>query len=137
MFYMAIGAATTGALAKSIEPIINGLGKGQGEHYAILTGLFITGVFLIRGLSGYLHTVIMTKIGQRIVTDVQQQLHRHLLTADLSYFHQNASGELIMRLTNDVGIMRQAVAECMTSSFKGGLTLIFLIGVMFYQDWRL
>ena len=137
MFYMAIGAATTGALAKSIEPIINGLGKEQGEHYAILTGLFITGVFLIRGLSGYLHTVIMTKIGQRIVTDVQQQLHRHLLTADLSYFHQNASGELIMRLTNDVGIMRQAVAECMTSSFKGGLTLIFLIGVMFYQDWRL
>lgn len=135
--FMAIGAATTGALAKMIEPIVNELGQGHPESYIIGMGLIVIGIFAARGVATYLHTVIMNKIGQRIVTDVQQQLHRHLLSADLSFFHSNSSGELIMRLTNDVGIMRQAVGECMTSTFKGGLTLIFLIGVMFYQDWRL
>lgn len=120
-----------------IEPIVNELGKGHSESYIMGLGLMIIGIFAVRGIATYWHTVIMNKIGQRIVTNVQQQLHRHLLQADLAFFHSNPSGELIMRLTNDVGIMRQAVGECMTSSFKGGLTLIFLIGVMFYQDWRL
>lgn len=136
-FFMALGAATTGGLAKMIEPIVNELGKGHSESYIMGLGLMIIGIFAVRGIATYWHTVIMNKIGQRIVTNVQQQLHRHLLQADLAFFHSNPSGELIMRLTNDVGIMRQAVGECMTSSFKGGLTLIFLIGVMFYQDWRL
>ncbi|MDD3181670.1 MAG: ABC transporter transmembrane domain-containing protein [Alphaproteobacteria bacterium] len=135
--FMAVGAATTGGLAKMIEPIVNELGKGHSESYILGLGAIIVGIFAARGFATYWHTVIMNKIGQRIVTDVQQELHRHLLRADLSFFHSNPSGELIMRLTNDVGIMRQAVGECMTSSFKGGLTLIFLIGVMFYQDWRL
>lgn len=137
ILFMGIAAATTGALAKMIEPIVNEMGKGHSEGYIISMGLVVIGIFAARGIATYFHTVIMNKIGQRIVTDVQQELHRHLLQADLPFFHANPSGELIMRLTNDVGIMRQAVGECMTSSFKGGLTLIFLIGVMFYQDWRM
>ncbi|HAX91797.1 MAG TPA: ABC transporter permease [Rhodospirillaceae bacterium] len=137
IFFMAIGAAATGGLAKMIEPIINQLGKGQSESYILGLGGLVIAIFAARGAATYFHTVIMNRIGQRIVTDVQQQLHRHLLSCDLSFFHTNASGELMMRLTNDVGIMRQAVGECMTSSFKGGLTLIFLVAVMFYQDWKL
>ncbi len=136
-FFMSIAAATTGGLAKMIEPIVNQLGKGHSDAYITGLGGAIIAIFAARGVATYFHTVIMNRIGQRIVTDVQQQLHRHLLTADLSFFHANASGGLISRLTNDVGVMRQAVGECMTSSFKGGLTLLFLIGVMFYQDWRL
>jgi len=136
-FFMALAAATTGALAKVIEPVVNQLGKDLSESYVLGLGGVVIGIFLLRGVATYFHTVIMNRVGQRIVTDVQQQLHRHLLESDLAFFHANASGELIMRLTNDVGIMRQAVGECMTSSFKGGLTLLFLVGVMFYQDWRL
>jgi subfamily B ATP-binding cassette protein MsbA len=136
-FFMAIGAATTGALAKAIEPIVNELGKGQSELYVIGLGGAVLGIFTLRGISTYVHTVIMNRVGQRIVTDVQQEMHRHLLDADLAFFHANASGVLMSRLTNDVAVMRQAVNECMTSSFKSGLTLVALITVMFYQDWKL
>jgi len=135
--FMGLGAATTGALAKMIEPIVNQLGKGLGDMQVLALGGSVLGIFALRGVATYLHTVIMNRIGQRIVTDVQQQMHRHLLEADLAFFHANASGVLMSRLTNDVAVMRQAVGECMTSSFKGGLTLAFLIGVMFYQDWKL
>lgn len=137
MVFMALAAATTGLLAKMIEPIINELGKPHNPMYIYGMAALITGIFAARGGATYVHTVLMNRIGQRIVTDVQQSLHRHLLQADLAFFHANASGTLISRLTNDVTVMRQAVAECMTSSIKGGLTLIMLIGVMFYQDWKL
>jgi len=135
--FMGLSAAATGGLAKMIEPIINQLGKGHTNGYIAGLSSILIGLFFVSGVATYFHTVIMNRIGQRIVTDVQQQLHRHLLQADLVFFHAHASGSLISRLTNDVGIMRQAVGECMTSAFKGGLTLAFLIGVMFYQDWRL
>ena len=135
--FMGVAAATTGGLAKMIEPIVNQLGKGHTPGYIMGMGGIILAIFTARGVATYFHTVIMNRIGQRIVTDVQQAMHRHLLQADLAFFHANASGMLISRLTNDVGVMRQAVGECMTSTFKGSLTLIFLIGVMFYQDWKL
>ncbi len=135
--FMGIGAATTGALAKAIEPIVNELGQGRSGTYIGGLAAAVLGIFALRGLATYVHTVIMNTIGQRIVTDVQQEMHRHLLQADLAFFHANASGSLLTRFTNDVAVMRQAVGECMTSSFKGGLTLLFLIAVMFYQDWKL
>ena len=135
--FMGLAAATTGGLAKMIQPIIDQLGKGHTQGWVLGMGGAILGIFAVRGTATYFHTVIMNRIGQRIVTDVQQTMHRHLLAADLAFFHANASGILISRLTNDVGVLRQAVGECMTSTFKGSLTLIFLIAVMFYQDWKL
>lgn len=137
VIFMGISAAATGGLAKIIEPIINQLGKDLPLPKMMVMSGMILAIFMARGVATYFHTVIMNRIGQRIVTDVQQQLHKHLLDSDLAFFHANASGGLISRLTNDVGIMRSAVGECMTSSFKGTLTLAFLVAVMFYQDWRM
>ena len=136
-FFMALAASMTGAAAAIIKPITDELGKPHAMTQMLGFGMAVVAIFFLRGLGTYFHTVIMNRIGQRIVTDVQQEMYRHLLTSDLAFFHANASGQLISRLTNDVGVMRQAVGECMTSTLKGGLTLIFLVGVMFYQNWHL
>ncbi len=137
MLFMALGACMTGMLARMIEPLVNGFSENHGHAYHAGVAGRIVAIFIGGGLATYFHTVIMNRIGQRIVTDVQQQMYRHLLANDLAFFHANASGTLISRLTNDVAVMRQAMGECLTNSFKGGLTLAFLIGLMFYQDWRL
>lgn len=137
LFFMALTAAMTGAAAKIIQPITDQLGKEHGHFYMLELCATVILIFALRGIGTYFHTIIMNRIGQRIITDVQQQMYTHLMSADLAFFHANASGQLISRLTNDVGVMRQAVGECMTSTFKGGLTLLFLVGVMFYQNWHL
>lgn len=137
MVFMVAGASVTGLLARMIEPLVNGFSSTHGLPYHIRISLEILGLFIAGGLATYFHTVIMNQIGQRIVTNVQREMYAHLLGADLAFFHANPSGSLISRLTNDVGVMRQAMGECLTNSFKGGLTLAFLIGIMFYQDWRL
>jgi subfamily B ATP-binding cassette protein MsbA len=137
MIFMGLTAAMTGAAAQIIQPITDQLGKPHSRMHMVMLGGGVLLIFVLRGIGTYVHTVIMNRIGQRIVTDVQQQMYRHLLDCDLAFFHSNASGQLISRLTNDVAVMRQAVGECLTSTFKGGLTLLFLVGVMFYQNWHL
>lgn len=137
MVFMALTASMTGAAAAIIKPITDELGKPHHSLYMWGMAAAVVGIFTLRGVGAYFHTVIMNKIGQKIITDVQKDMFAHLMSADLAFFHANASGQLLSRVTNDVAVMRQAVTECLTSSFKGGLTLIFLVGVMFYQNWHL
>jgi subfamily B ATP-binding cassette protein MsbA len=134
---MTVSAAMTGLFTRQLEPIVNDIFGHRGVIHLVQSSLVVMAIFVVRGITTYFHTVIMNKTGQRIVTDVQQEMYRHLLQADLAFFHANASGTLVARIVSDVGVMRQAVGECFTTSIKGGLTLAFLVGVMFYQDWRL
>ena len=137
MVFMLVGSGMTGLLAWLVKPLVNGFSENHGHAYHTQVAMILVAVFVVGGLATYFHTVIMNQIGQRIVTNIQQQMYAHLLRADLAFFHANASGSLISRLTNDVGVMRQAMGECLTNSFKGGVTLAFLITLMFMQDWRL
>lgn len=135
--FMILGAAMTGAMAKLMEPIIDQVFQARDYNKLLIVAAAVFMVFLLRGVATYGHSLMMNKIGQRIVTDVQRQLYRHILTLDLAFFHANASGALTTRFISDIAVMRTAVAECLTSSFKGSLTLLVLVGVMFYQDWHL
>lgn len=134
---MGIAAGMTGLFTRQLEPIVNDIFEHRGVFHLLQSSLIVIGIFVVRGSTTYFHTIIMNKTGQRIVTDVQQEIYRHLLRADLAFFHANSSGNLVSRTTGDVNVMRQAVGECLTTSIKGSLTLLFLIGVMFYQDWQL
>lgn len=137
LFWMAVAAATTGAMAKLMEPIIDEVftNRNQAMLFPVAAGVLIA--FGLRGLSTYFHSVQMNQIGQSIVADIQRQMYSHLLHLDLAFFHGTSAGNLISRMVNDVGLMRLAVAECLTGMGKSVLTLIVLVAVMFQQDWVL
>ncbi len=137
MILMTVAAAMRGVFAHTLQLVIDGMLQKRGLTYMIGISLFIVGIFCIRGVANYLQTILMNKVGQRIVKQIQQDMYAHMLHDDLAFFHANASGTLVSRVINDVSILRQAVSECLLNSFRGGLELSFLIGVMFYQDWRL
>jgi len=135
--FMTIAAAMTALFARQLEPIVNDIIDHRGFAHLLRGTLIVIAIFFVRGATTYFHTVIMNRTGQRIVTDVQQEMYRHLMRADLAFFHANSSGSLLSRMVADVGVMRQAVGECLTTSIKGTLTLAFLVIQMFCQDWRL
>ncbi|WP_207478572.1 ABC transporter ATP-binding protein [Arenibaculum pallidiluteum] len=137
MFWMAVAAGTTGALAKLMEPIIDEIFQAKNQAMLVPVAAGVMLAFVFRGIATYAHSVQMNHAGQAIVAAIQRQLYGHLLKADLAFFHANAAGQLVSRLTNDVNVMRFAVAEVLTSSFKSALTLAILVAVMFYQDWLL
>jgi len=137
LVFMIIAAAMTAAFATIIEPVINEvLVDGQtGKIWGLATAVFA--IFFIRGGATYIHTIMMNKVSQTIVADVQSDMFSHFMTLDLKFFHAHPSGQLIARVMSDVEVMRTAVASTMTGIGKSLITLILLVGVMFYQDWKL
>jgi subfamily B ATP-binding cassette protein MsbA len=134
---MAVAASATAIVAQLMQPILDDVLTGQKKELIVPIGLFIMGVFIVRGLSTYVHTVMMQKVGQSIVADIQKDLFTHFMRLDLGFFHNNPSGQLISRVISDVNVMRIATTDVLTGLGKSTLTLFFLIIVMFYQDWKL
>ncbi len=137
IFFMLISAAMTAGIAKLMQPILDDVLFGKKVDLIIPVAAMVFGVFFIRGLSTYIHTIIMNKIGQSVVADIQRDLFAHFMRLDLGFFHSNPSGQLISRITSDVNVIRIATTDTLTGFGKSFLTLLFLIAVMFYQDWKL
>jgi subfamily B ATP-binding cassette protein MsbA len=134
---MAVTAATTAAIAKLMEPILDDVFQARDPDMLWKVGLVLFIVFVAKGASTYAHTTTMNYVSQRILADLQLDMFAHLMRADLTYFHGTTTGKLISRFTYDVNLLRGAVSNGITGIGKEFLTLVFLTGVMFYQDWRL
>ena len=136
-FFMLVSAGLTAGFAAIIEPVIDNVMAAGDLSQVWLLGGGILAIFAIRGVATYQHTIIVNRVGQGIVGRIQHDLFTRFLTLDLNFFAQNPSGQLISRVVNDVNVMRAAVTDGITGLGKNLVTLIFLIGVMFYQDWFL
>ena len=141
-FFMLIAAAATAAFAQLLQPVLDkamiGVHDDPGTVSKVLPiGLMILLSFAVRGLATYVHTVKMNKISQSVIADIQKDVFSHFMTLDLKFFHTYPSGQLVSRVTNDVNVMRAAVSDSFIGIGNNLLTLVFLVGVMVYQDWRL
>ncbi len=134
---MALYSITTGALAWCMEPVIDDIFKNENREMLHTLGFGILLVFLIKGFSSYGETVTINYIGQSIIAKIQKNLFSHLIQGDLAFHHHHTSSKLVSRCTNDVQTMRNMVTNTLTSVGKDTLTLLCLVGVMFYQDWVL
>ena len=137
LFFMLIAAAMTAGFAKLIEPVLDNVLVAKKESLVIPMALAVAGVFILNGISTYIHTVLMNKIGLQIVSDIQRDLFGHFLRLDIKFFQEYPSGQLLSRVINDVNMVRNTVAEGITGIGKSLLTLILLVALMFYQDWQL
>lgn len=135
--FMLLSAVMTGAMAKLMEPIIDKVFTDTNGTMLWTVALATMAIFTLRGIATYGHTVLMNKLGQRVVCDIQRDMFAHLVRADLAFFHGEQSGHLMSRFMSDTALIRTAVTESMIGIGKNTFTLIFLIGVMFWQDWRL
>ncbi len=134
---MATAAMTTALLAKMLQPLFDDVFVARNEAMLIQVAFIVFGIFVLKGISSFGESVSMIYVGQKIIGDIQRRLFDHFIKADLAYFHARSSGELVSRVTNDVNLMRNAVTTALTGMGKDTLSLLFLIGLMFYQDWLL
>ena len=134
---MMVVAGTTAGLAFLMETILDDVFTAKNKQSLYFAASIVMSLFVAKGLATYGQTVIMSFVGQRILADLQKSMFGHLVNGDLSFFHNHSSGTLIAHFINDVEKMRGTVAGVITAIGRDSLTLIFLIGVMFYQDWLL
>ena len=137
LFFMVIASATTSGKAVMIRYIFDDIFAAKRSELILPIAAIVFVVFLAGGLASYGSSVILNRIGQGVVTDIQRDSLAHLIESDIAFFHDHPAGELISRLTTDIDEMRYAVVESLTNFGKTTLTLILLVGVMFREDWRL
>jgi len=131
---MVVIAFTTAALAYMMKPVLDDVFLAKDGSKLVAIALFVAFVGLLKGLATYGQLATMRYIGQRIITEMQMQLYKHLLYADLAFFGKESSGKLVSRFTNDIVVMRRSVSHVLTATVKELLTVIFLVGVMVYQS---
>jgi subfamily B ATP-binding cassette protein MsbA len=137
MVCMLVVGATTSALAFLVKPTLDEIFLKQNAKMLQWIPLAVVGIYLIKGACSYAQTILMNFIGQRIVADLRAELYRKIQTQSLAFFTRNPTGILMSRITNDVSYVQGAVSEAVTALLKDSFTLICLVFVIFYRDWRL
>jgi ATP-binding cassette, subfamily B, bacterial MsbA len=137
VLFMAIMAATNAFSAYLMKPIVDDVFFAKNEAMLWPVGLMVITTFLVKGIANYGQSLLMNKVGLRIIADMQNKLFVHLSKMDLGFFHANPTGTLISRFTLDIQLMKVAVSNGITGFGKDMLTLVGLVGLMFYQDWQL
>ncbi|HTZ38114.1 MAG TPA: ABC transporter transmembrane domain-containing protein [Stellaceae bacterium] len=134
---MGVGAGSTALRAWLMQPMLDRIFVAREANLLLVIAGAALVLAILKGFADYGEAVLMSRVGQRVIADVQNALYARLIRADLAYFNANASGTLISRFTNDVVLLRNAAANVLAAIGKDALTVVFLMGLMFYQDWTL
>ncbi len=134
---MVVGAAANAGYALLMDPVVNKIFTERREEFLWPLGLAVLGTFALKSVCNYGEAVFLSKVGLRVIADMQSRLFSHLMRLDVAFFHANSTGSILSRLTNDISSMRFAVSDALTGAGKDASSLVFLVGAMFYQDWRL
>ena len=134
---MLIVGAMTSALAFLVKPALDEIFLKKDMAMLKWIPIALIAIYSVKGICTYAQMMLMSYIGQRVVTDLRNELYRRIQTQSLSFFTKNPTGVLMSRITNDVVAIQGAVSEAVTSLLKDSFTLVCLIFVIFYRDWRL
>jgi subfamily B ATP-binding cassette protein MsbA len=134
---MGLAAGSTAGRAWLMQPVLDRIFVAREGAMLLLIASGALALAIVKGLADYGEAVLMTRVGQRVIADVQIALFARLMRADLAYFHAHPTGTLISRFTNDAALLRSAAANVLGAIGKDAVTVVFLVGVMFYQDWLL
>jgi subfamily B ATP-binding cassette protein MsbA len=160
MIFMIFVSLLTGAQAFLFKPVIDGIFlKKEGippllkniiiqlhlgnlflkpdREMLLLLPFIIVFIFLFKGIFNYGQSYLMNFVGLRIIADIREKLYNHLQDLSLSFFTKTPTGILISRITNDVTLIQGAVSNAITGLLKDSFTILFLVGVALYRNWKL
>jgi ATP-binding cassette, subfamily B, bacterial MsbA len=130
------GYAAAGALLVSqVKPIFDEV-LIQTANVGRVSLIVVT-LYALKGISSYFSTTLVAGVGQRAVTDLRNALYGHVLGQSFTFLGRNTTGSLMSHITTDVEKIQSAVSEVAGDLLKEGLTVLGLLMVLFYMDWRL
>ncbi len=157
---MVVYAAGSGMLAWLLQPIVDGLTSVKPLASAPVAvpstlqpftdsltnvteadigwiALLILLAYFLKGAGSYLSTFLMADVGQRVVRDLRNRLFDHILGQSAAFFSGHTSGQLVSRITNDVGQVQTVVSETIADLSRETLAVVAYAGLLFYLDWHL
>jgi subfamily B ATP-binding cassette protein MsbA len=130
-------AGSTSSIAYLLDPAINELFIKQSNTLVYIIPAGIVLAFALKGVSLYFAKIIMINVAEEVRRDIQTDMFSSLIHADTQLIDKEHSGKFITNLSNDVNMITGLLSTAILNLFKDSLTLIGLLTVMFYQNWKL
>ena len=130
-------AASTSSVAYLLDPAIKELFINKSETLIFIIPLLIIIAFFVKGISLYSAKFIMIGVAEDVKRDLQNDMFASLIKADTQRIDEKHTGQFIGNLLNDVNLIVNLISTALLNLFKDSLTLIGLLSVMFYQNWKL
>jgi subfamily B ATP-binding cassette protein MsbA len=137
MVFMSLVAATNGLTAFIVKPVLDKIffEKNAALLYIIPFGIVL--IYFCKGIFEYLQAYLMGYVGQKVITDIRNLVFNCLQRQPLSFFDKTPTGVSISRITNDVSLVQSTVSDAFTAIIKDAFSIIGLVFVVFYRDWKL
>jgi subfamily B ATP-binding cassette protein MsbA len=132
-----IVAISTSATAWLLDPAIEKIFINKDQTLIILIPVAIIIAFSAKGISLYLAKLLMINVSEEVKKILQTDMLKSFIKADTEIIESKHSGKYISNLNFDVNQITKMLADAFLSIFKDGLTLIGLLCVMFFQNWKL
>ena len=130
-------AGSTSGVAYLLDPAIEKIFIEKDKTLIYLIPILIIVAFFTKGMSLYLAKIIMISVSQELKADVQKDMLKSLISSDTNFIDSAHTGKFISNLTNDVNMLVNLISVALLNVFKDTMSLIGLMAVMFYQNWKL
>ena len=137
IFFAFLVAGSTSAIAYLLDPAIKKIFIEKDQTLILIIPICIVLAFATKGIALYVAKVLMINVSAEVSKDLQCDMLGNLIYADTKLIDDKHTGKFISLLTNDVSHITNLISTAVLSLFKDSLTLIGLLTVMFFQNWKL
>lgn len=130
-------ALCTGAQTYMVKDLLDKIFIEQNKFYLYSLTIVVVFIFAIKGIFYYTYHYLLEKVGLSVIKDYRSKIFEHIHIQPLSFFHNYPTGTLISRVVSDVTLMQQAVSSALVGVLRDLFSVIVLIGVVFYLNWKL
>jgi subfamily B ATP-binding cassette protein MsbA len=134
---LAVVAATEPAMPALMKPMLDGTFVDKDPLLMSWIPGLIVGLFLVRGIAGYISDYAVAWIGTRVVMDLRVEMFERLLTLPTPFFDHSASGNLMSKVSFDVANVMTAATNALTTVVKESLVVAGLIAWLLWLNWKL
>ena len=137
LFLSVIVAGSTASIAWLLDPAVKKIFEEQNKLYAWSIPLLIVIAFASKGLSLYFARINIIRVGQEVAGKIQKQIANNILISDIQTLDNRHSGKYISNILFDANQVQNLVSAGVLNLIKDTLTVIALVSLMFYQNWKL
>ena len=136
LIFMSIEGSMLGLLSYSIKFLFDNVLVSKDTSSILIVAVVIFSIFSIRAIAGFVHRLLTVNVCQKIIKVIQDQMVAHLLNMDVGFHQKNSPGILMDRVRADSKALSESVGEAFMTVGRDGFSLISLLAVVFFIDWK-
>ena len=136
LIFMSIEGSMLGLLSYSIKFLFDNVLVSKDTSSILIVAVVIFSIFSIRAIAGFVHRLLTVNVCQKIIKVIQDQMVAHLLNMDVGFHQKNSPGTLMDRVRADSKALSESVGEAFMTVGRDGFSLVSLLAVVFFIDWK-